>query len=94
LLAIARFFKESNEAYASLSEVENAYAVICEEYDIHPNSHTQIWSYAQYLSSLGVLKAEVVAAESRGRQTKLSLPTVPAVELEKEMTATLQSERA
>lgn len=93
LLAIARFFKENDEAYASLSEVEKAYAVICEEYDIHPNSHTQIWSYTQYLSSLGVLKAEVVAAESRGRQTKLSLPTIPAVELEKEMTATLQSER-
>jgi archaeal cell division control protein 6 len=94
LLAVARFFKENEEAYVSLSEAEKAYAVVCEEFDMQPNSHTQIWSYAQYFSSLGVLKAEVAAGESRGRQTKLSLPTVPAIELEKEMTAALQSERA
>ena len=74
-------------------EAERAYAVVCEEFDEAPNSHTQIWKYVQYLSSLGVLKTEVATAEIRGRTTRLSLPTVPAVELEKELAASLQAER-
>lgn len=93
LLAIARFFRESDEAYVTLSEVEKTYAVICEEFEVQPNSHTQIWTYTQYLSSLGVLKTEVLTVGSRGRQTRISLPSIPAGELEKEMMATLHLER-
>jgi cell division control protein 6 len=93
LLAVARYFKENEQAYVSLSEVEKAYAVACEEFGEAPNGHTQIWNYAQYLSKLGVLKTEVSTAETRGRTTRLSLPTIPARELEKELTASLQAEK-
>jgi archaeal cell division control protein 6 len=93
LLAVARYFKENEQAYVSLSEVEKAYAVACEEFDVTPNGHTQIWNYAQYLSKLGVLKTEVATAETRGRTTRLSLPTIPAGELEKELTESLQHEK-
>src|SRR5208337_2611659 len=62
LLAVARFFKENEQAYASLSEVEKAYEVVCEEFNQKANSHTQIWNYAQYLSSLGVIKIEVASS--------------------------------
>jgi archaeal cell division control protein 6 len=93
LLAVARYFKENEQAYVSLSEVEKAYAVICEEYDEAPNGHTQTWNYVQYFSKLGILKAEVSTAETRGRTTRLSLPAIPASELEKELTASLQSEK-
>ncbi len=89
LLAVARYFKENEDAYASLTEVEKTYAVICEEYDETPNSHTQLWNYVQYLSKLGVLKTEVSGAETRGRSTRISLPSIPAVELEQQLTADL-----
>jgi cell division control protein 6 len=92
LLAVARYFKENEEAYVSLSEAEKAYAVVCEEFGEAPNSHTQLWKYIQYLSSLGVVKTEVVTVATRGRSTRLSLPTVPAVELEKELSTSLQQE--
>jgi cell division control protein 6 len=92
LLAVARYFKENEEAYVSLSEAERAYAVVCEEFGEAPNSHTQLWKYIQYLSSLGVVKTEVATVATRGRSTRLSLPTVPAVELEKELSASLQQE--
>jgi archaeal cell division control protein 6 len=92
LLAIARYFKENEEAYVSLSEAEWAYAVVCEEFGEAPNSHTQLWKYIQYLASLGVLKTEVAAAETRGRSTRISLPTVPAGELEKELSASLKQD--
>ena len=93
LLAVAKYFKENEQAYVSLSEVERAYAVVCEEFDEKPNGHTQVWNYAQYLSKIGVIKTEVVTVETRGRTTRLSLPTIPASQLDRELTASLQSER-
>lgn len=93
LLAIARYFKENEEAYVSLSEIEKDYGVVCEEFEVQPNSHTQIWNYAQYLSSLGVLKTDVATVQTRGRSTRISLPTIPAVELEKELSASLRMEK-
>ena len=93
LLAVARYFKENEKAYASLSEVEKAYAVVCEEAEEKPNSHTQIWNYAQFLSSLGIIKIEVATSTARGRSTQVSLPTIPASELEKELSASLNAEK-
>jgi cell division control protein 6 len=93
LLAVARYFKENEEAYAPLSELEKEYGVICEEFEEQPNSHTQLWNYAQYLSKLGVLKTEVASAETRGRTTRVSLPSIPAEELEKQLSSSLENER-
>ncbi|MEM3441030.1 MAG: ORC1-type DNA replication protein [Candidatus Bathyarchaeia archaeon] len=90
LLGVARFFKENQSAYASLSEIEQIYAVICEEFGEQPHSHTQLWKYAQFLSALGILKTEVTATSTRGRATRLSLPSISAYELEKELCAALE----
>jgi cell division control protein 6 len=90
LLGAARVFKESQKAYASLSEVERAYAVVCEEFDEQPHSHTQLWKYVQFLSALSILKTEVATTGRRGRATRVSLPSIPAYELEKELSASLE----
>ena len=90
LLAVARYFKENEQAYALLSEVEKTYAVICEEMGETPNSHSQIYNYAQFLSSMRILKLEVASAATRGRSTKVSLLSIPAHELEKELSALLE----
>jgi cell division control protein 6 len=90
LLGVARTFKESQKAYASLSEIEKAYAVVCEEYDEQPKSHTQLWKYLQLLSALGILKTQVATTATRGRSTRISLPSIPAGELEKELSAALE----
>ena len=83
LLGIARLFKESQKAYVSLTEAEQAYAVACEESDTKPNSHTQLWKYMRSLSTIGIVKAEVSTVGSRGRSTLIYLPRIPAHELEK-----------
>ncbi|MCX8153867.1 MAG: ORC1-type DNA replication protein [Candidatus Bathyarchaeota archaeon] len=90
LLGIARFFKENKNAYATLSEIEQMYAVVCEEFGEQPHSHTQLWKYAQFLSALGILKTEVTATSTRGRATRLSLPAISAYELEKELSASME----
>jgi len=94
LLGTARLFKKSQRAYISLTEAEQAYAVVCEEFNTQPRSHTQLWKYLQALSAVGVVEREVSAAGCRGRSTLIYLPRVPAQELEKELSALLEREEA
>ena len=90
LLAVARIFKESQRAFATLAEIEEAYAVVCEEFDERPHSHTQLWKYLQLLSAIGILKTEVSTRGTRGRSTLVYLPRIPAHELEKELSVSLE----
>jgi cell division control protein 6 len=90
LLGATRIFKDRHKVYASLSEVERAYAVVCEEYNEKPNSHTQLWNYVQLLSTLGIIETEVTQTRTRGRATRISLPAVSAAELELELIASLE----
>jgi cell division control protein 6 len=90
LLGAARFFKENQNTYASLSEIEEAYAVVCEEFGEEPHSHTQLWKYVQFFSALGILKTEVATTGTRGRSTRVSLPSIPAYELEKELSVVVE----
>ena len=90
LLGTARVFKGNQRTYVALSEIEEGYSVVCEEVGEQPHSHTQLWKYVQLFSALGILKAEVAAAGTRGRSTRVSLPSVSAYELEKELSAALE----
>ncbi|MEM2971807.1 MAG: ORC1-type DNA replication protein [Candidatus Bathyarchaeia archaeon] len=90
LLGVARLFKESGKAHVSLVEAEKAYCVVCEEFDVQPHSHTQLWKYLRFLSGLDILKTEVLNVGVRGRSTIIYLPRISAYELEKELTAILE----
>jgi cell division control protein 6 len=85
LLAIARIFKENQLASVSLSEAEQTYTVVCEEFDASPISHTQLWKYLKDFSNLGIVETQVSGTGGRGRSTTISLPRIPANELEKEL---------
>jgi cell division control protein 6 len=92
LLGIARVFKESQKACISLVDARQAYSVVCEEFDVKPYSHTQLWKYLKTLSALDILKAKVSVTDSRGRSTLIYLPKIPAFELERELNALLEKE--
>lgn len=92
LLAIARLFKQSQKATISLAEAEKAYTIVCEEVGATPNSHTQLWKYLKDFSKLGITDTEVSGTGSRGRSTGISLPRIPAIELENELGRLLDEE--
>jgi cell division control protein 6 len=92
LLGAAEVFLENSEAYSTLSEIEKAYAVACEEFDEKAVSHTQVWKYLQTLSALGYLKTKVSGEGTRGRQTLVYLPYISAEELAKVLRAILTQE--
>jgi len=89
LLGIARMFKQTDAAYLSMGEAEDAYAVVCEEYGQEKRGHTQLWKYVNELSTLDFIRAESSGAGQRGKTTLISLPKIPAAELEKELVKTL-----
>ncbi len=91
LLGIARVFKDKEEAHCTLTEAEQAYAIICEESDVKPHSHTQLWKYLATLSAWGILKTEVTSAGSRGRSTLIWLTDISAEELERTLSTQLPS---
>ena len=91
LLGIARIFKESQKACVSITEAEKGYAVICEEYNVRPHSHTQLWKYLKTFSDLGIITSKVSNSNRCGRTTIIYLPNVSARDLEKELTFLLES---
>jgi cell division control protein 6 len=89
LLGVARRFKLTDAAYISMGEAEEAYAVVCEEFGEKKRGHTQIWKYVKDLSALDIIKAQPSGLGQRGKTTLISLPRIPASELEKELTKIL-----
>jgi len=90
LLGIARRFKQSDSAYLSMGEVENAYAVVCEEYGQEKRGHTRLWKYVNELSAIDIIKAESSGVGQRGKTTLISLPKVSAADLETELIKSLK----
>jgi cell division control protein 6 len=85
LLGIARHFRHSPEPHATTGEVETSYQVVCEEYGEKARGHTQFWKYLNRLKETGAIST-VLRASEKGRTQLISLPKVPAEDLERELT--------
>jgi cell division control protein 6 len=85
LLGVARYFNQTDSAYVSMGDAEESYALACEEYDQKPRGHTQLWKYVKSLSTTGIIETIVSGVGQRGKTTMISLPRVPASDLEQEI---------
>ncbi|MGD8506707.1 MAG: ORC1-type DNA replication protein [Candidatus Bathyarchaeota archaeon] len=90
LLGIARRFKLTDAAHISMGEAEEAYTIVCEEYGKNKRKHTQLWKYAKMLSALDIIETKPSSLGHRGKTTLISLPTIPASELEQELSKSLR----
>lgn len=91
LLAVARRFKLTDTAHISIGEAEEAYAVVCEEYGEKRRKHTQLWKYAKMLSALDIIETQPSSLGHRGKTTLISLPRIPASELDRELSKALRT---
>ena len=89
LLGVARRFKQSETAYISMGEAEDAYVVVCEEYGKKRRGHTQLWKYVKELSVSGIIETKASGVGHRGKTTLISLSRVPASDLEEELSNAL-----
>ncbi|MBT8171333.1 ORC1-type DNA replication protein [Candidatus Bathyarchaeota archaeon] len=93
LLGLARHFKQSDSAYISMGEAEEAYSLVCEEYNETNRGHTQLWKYVKELSSTGIIETTVSGVGQRGKTTLIGLPRVPASDLENELVKILSQDK-
>ncbi len=87
LLTSARLLKST--PFTTTGEIEERYAVICEEYDKKKLGHTQFWKYLNTLSDYGLLNAHTVSS-NKGRTTEVSLSDIPAEVLESRLDGMLR----
>ena len=81
LMMIARKLKKGG-AYTTTGDVEKLYAVACEEYNMKRRGHTQFWSYIKSLDAYGFIVAKKSGEGIIGNTTVISLPDMPAKDLE------------
>lgn len=93
LLALARVLQSSGAAYATIGHVEKEYEVVCEEYGEEHKKHTQIWSYAQRLSAIGIATAKISGQGQRGKTTLLGLKLTPAEAMRKWVESSLETRK-
>lgn len=85
LLALSRRLKITDEAYATTGEVEEAYKVVCEEYDEEPRVHAQFWNYMKKVENLGLVDTEPSGEGHRGKSHKISISDAPPEMMEEEI---------
>ena len=68
LLAMCRRLR--NEQSMTMGDVERLYAVVCEEYEQKPKSHTTLWKYVKQIEREEIIATRVAAVPGgRGRTT-------------------------
>ncbi|MFO8110350.1 MAG: AAA family ATPase [Thermoplasmata archaeon] len=82
LLSAVRLLKSA--PFTTTGDVEECYALICEEFGHNKLGHTQFWKYLKSISNHGLLNANTVSS-SKGRTTEVSLSDIPAGVLEERL---------
>jgi len=73
LLAMCR--RLANQETMTTGDVEQLYAVVCEEYDVKMKSHTTVWKYLKDFETRQLTLSRVATiGGGRGRTTHLSMP--------------------
>jgi len=73
LLSICRRLRK--EESMTTGDVEQLYAVVCEEYGQKMKSHTTIWKYLKELEKRQIISSRIASiSDGRGRTTHLSMP--------------------
>ncbi len=89
LLATARAMKTHVDVPAAA--VEKTYHIVCEEYGVKANQHTQFWTNLQNLNKEGFIRMNVVSGSS-GRVSMVSLLDIPSKVLAKKLESILEGE--
>jgi archaeal cell division control protein 6 len=90
LLGVVRTLKHTKLAYIHTGLAKEAYGIACEEYDVEPRKHTQVWEYIQDLEFLGIINTDKSSIGQRGTTTLISISDLSLDQLEIEVDEKLQ----
>jgi cell division control protein 6 len=78
LYAVAKRLKKDGTAYVNTGEAEKTYALICEEHDEKPRTHTMFWNYLKEVETAGFIQLSPSGKGQLGTTQLISLPDIPA----------------
>ncbi|MHA1917972.1 MAG: ORC1-type DNA replication protein [Candidatus Ranarchaeia archaeon] len=90
LVSLSRLLKRSGQAFVTTGELENAFKITCEEYNIQPKKHTQLWDYINEIKQHNIIETKISGKGMRGKTTLISLPDIKAEVLENETVKLLE----
>lgn len=74
LLAICRRLRRAD--HVTSGDIDQLYAVVCEEHEAEERSHTTVWKIVKELELRGLVSTEVAKVEhGRGRTTHVTMPS-------------------
>lgn len=85
LLAVGRRLRRDGGAYTTTGAAEEAYHLVCEEYNEPPRGHTQYWKYLKQLQDAGFIYAKLSGSGQAGTTQLLSVPDIPVAVMEKKI---------
>jgi len=93
LLAIASIFSESERECITMGELEREYGHICSKFGVRPHSHTRLWEKVKLLEAKGFIASRISGSGFKGKTTLISLISLPAERLLKELEGALPWEQ-
>jgi cell division control protein 6 len=78
LYAVAKRLKKDGTAYVYTGDAEKTYAIICEEYNEKPRTHTMFWNYLKKIENAGFINIKLSGKGHLGTTQLISLPDIPA----------------
>jgi len=78
LYAIAKRLQKDGGAYLTTGEIEQTYAITCEEYNEQPRGHTRFWTYLKDIENAGFISMKLSGKGQLGTTQMISLPDIPA----------------
>lgn len=90
LFAIAKRLEKDGGAYVNTGDVEETYAITCEEYQEQPRGHTMFWNYLKDIENAGFISLKISGKGQLGTTQKISLPDIPAAVLKEKLHTLLE----
>jgi cell division control protein 6 len=76
LLAIIKALKKNEKQKISISEVLDAYYVICENQSIKKRSYSQLWNYLQEFKKEDIITMKIRSNSIKGRKAFIEVPNI------------------
>lgn len=90
LLSVAKRLGREDAAYVSTGDVEETYAVTCEEYGEEARAHTMFWKYLKEIAGAGFVDLQLSGEGQAGTTQLISLPDVPVSVLQEKLESLLK----
>ncbi|MFX0106192.1 MAG: Cdc6/Cdc18 family protein, partial [Candidatus Hodarchaeota archaeon] len=91
LLAIIKTLNNSENMEISFKATLKKYDILCENLELKPRSHSQLWNYLQELKRDSIIITKIISGGIKGRHAVINIPDLSLPNLENNIIGILNS---